>query len=169
VILQRVFRLAPLILLLELALPLRAGAADIVWRSWNDGLREAQASGRPVLVDVYTDWCGWCKKMDRESYSRAEVRDFLGHRFVTVRLDAESPTQLRYRGEELSTRALVSHFRVTGYPTTIFLASNGEHVVTVPGYVPPGRFLVLLRYIGDGHYERGVSFQDFEKAQSSQR
>jgi thioredoxin-related protein len=85
--------------------------------------------------------------MDRESYANSQVRDFLGRRFVLVKLDAESQAMLRYRGEEMSARELASHFRVTGYPTTIFLAANGEHVVTVPGYVPPGRFLNLLRFI----------------------
>ena len=165
---RRALRLAPLVLL-ALALPRPGGAAELAWRGWNDGLREAQASGRLVLVDVYTDWCGWCKKMDRESYANSQVRDFLGRRFVVVKLDAESQAMLRYQGEEVSARELASHFRVTGYPTTIFLAANGEHVVTVPGYIPPGRFLNLLRFIGDGHYERGVSFQEFERTQGASR
>ena len=52
---------------------------------------------------------------------------------------------------------------MSGYPTTIFLRSAGEHPVNVPGYVDKERFLLLLRYIGDGHMDRGVPFQDFVK------
>src|SRR4029077_12479238 len=52
-----------------------AYAAEINWRDWNTGLAEAAASKRPVVVDVYTDWCGWCKRMEKDVYAREDVRD----------------------------------------------------------------------------------------------
>ena len=61
-------------------------------------------------------------------------------------------------------RALAQHFRVSGYPTTIFLGPGGEHIASVPGYVPPERFRLMLRYIGEAHIRRGVSWQEFEKS-----
>lgn len=131
------------------------------WLDWDAGLKQAMASHRPVLVDVYTEWCGWCKRMDRDVYARPEVRDYLARRFVTVRLDAESSTAASYQGREQNGRMLAAHFRVSGYPTTVFLRENGEHMVNVPGYVPADRFLLLLRYVGDGHLERGESFESF--------
>jgi thioredoxin-related protein len=150
--------------------PARAQAAgDALWRNWNDGLREAGESQRPIVVDVYTDWCGWCKRMDRDVYSRSDVREYLSKRFVPVRLNAESSALALYEGRNLSSRALAARFRVSGYPTTVFLRSGGEHVVNVPGYVDADRFLLLLRYVGDGHLDRGVSFQDFVKKSSSGR
>ncbi len=133
------------------------------WQSWDSGLREAKQSGRPVLVDVYTEWCGWCKRMDRDVYSDPQVRDYLGKRYVTVKLDAEAREAASYEGKQLTSRTLASRFRVNSYPTTIFLRPDGQHLVKVPGYVPADRFLTLLRYIGDGHYERGVSFEEFSK------
>jgi thioredoxin-related protein len=146
-----------------------AVAGEIGWRGWDSGLREARAAGRPVLVDVYTDWCGWCKRMDRDVYARAEVRDYLAQRFVTVRLNAEAGDAARYDGRSFTSRTLAAYFRVNGYPTTIFLDPNGGHLANVPGYVAPDRFMQLLRYIGDGHYERGVSFQDFARKSRSKR
>ena len=147
--------------------PARAeNAGDGVWREWNEGLREASASQRPIVVDVYTDWCGWCKRMDRDVYSRSDVREYLSKRFVPVRLNAESGAAAQYEGKTVSSRALAARFRVSGYPTTIFLRPGGEHVVNVPGYVDADRFLLLLRYVGDGHLDRGVSFQDFVKKSS---
>jgi thioredoxin-related protein len=138
-------------------------AEGSLWRSWNEGLKEAAQSQRPIVVDVYTDWCGWCKRMDRDVFSRDDVREYLSKRFVAVKLNAESPAQTRYDGRNLSARALAARFRVTGYPTTVFLRPSGEHLVNVPGYVDGDRYLKLLRYVGDGHLERGVSFQDFVK------
>ena len=131
------------------------------WLPWNAGLQQAVTRHRPILVDVYTDWCGWCKRMDRDVYARAEIRDFLAQRFVTVKLDAESSEPATYEGREQDGRALAARFRVSGFPTTIFLRENGEHLVNVPGYVPAERFMLLLRYVGDGHLERGESFEAF--------
>jgi len=155
------FALVPV--LLGAALPARAGDAAIPWRAWDPGLAEAQKSKRPVLVDVYTQWCGWCRRMDKDVYSRADVRDYLQKKFVTVKIDAEASDAARYEGKALTSRTLAARFRVTGYPTTIFLRSDGGHLANVPGYIPADRFLLLLRYIGDGHIDRGESFDDFAK------
>jgi thioredoxin-related protein len=149
---------------LLLASPGHAGAAGAtMWRAWDAGLREAGATGRPVLVDVYTDWCGWCKRMDRDVYARRDVQDYLSRKFVTVKLNAESNEVARYQGRSLSSRALAARFGVNGYPTTIFLNSAGAYLGNVPGYTPPEQFLQLLRYIGDGHMDRGVRFEDFAR------
>ncbi len=160
--------LAALLLLPGIAGPAAAGrapgaASAVKWRSWDRGLEEAKASGRPVLVDVYTDWCGWCRRMEANVYSRPEVLDYLSRTFVSVKLDAEAPDAARYDGRAFTSRSLAAHFSVSGYPTTIFLRPAGEHLVNVPGYVDADRFLLLLHYIGDGHMDRGVTFQDFVK------
>jgi thioredoxin-related protein len=133
------------------------------WLDWNAGVKDAEATKRPMLVDVYTDWCGWCKRMDKDVYARPEVREYLSKRFVTVRLDAENEAAAQYEGRTYSYRTLAARFRVTGYPTTIFLRPGGEHIANVPGYVPADRFLLLLRYIGDGHLDRGVTFESFSQ------
>ena len=147
-------------------LPVPAAAAPapgIAWRGWDRGLEEARASGRPVLVDVYTDWCGWCRRMKSEVYSRAEIRDYLGEHFVAVSINAEASDPARYEGRAFTSRSLAARFGVSGYPTTVFLRPDGSHMVNVPGYVESARFLQVLRYIGEGHMERGVSFQEFSK------
>ena len=147
--------------------PGRAGPAEVRWRSWDDGLREASRSSRPVLVDVYTDWCGWCRRMDRDVYARNDVREYLAKRFITVKLNAESRANGQYEGRVQTSRALAQRFRVTGYPTSVFLRAGGDHIVNVNGYVPADRFLLILRYIGDGHIDRGTPFEEFEKQSGS--
>jgi thioredoxin-related protein len=142
-----------------------AHASDVQWARWDQGLKTAAASNKPVLVDVYTDWCGWCRRMDKDVYGRDDVRNYLSRHFVTVKIDAESPNAATYAAKKYTESSLAARFRVTGYPTTIFLKPNGDHLVNVPGYVPADRFLLLLRYIGDGALEKGVKFEDFvEKA-----
>lgn len=159
----RRFRALPALLALFLFLAAAPAARAVEWKSWNAGLKAAAASGRPMVVDVYTDWCRWCKQMDREVYGRADVSRYLDSKFVTVKLNAESAEAVAYKGRTQTARALASSFDVTGYPTTIFLDAKGEHLANVPGYIEPGRFLLLLRYVGDGHMDRGVRWDDYVK------
>ena len=151
-------RLTTAALLLALGVPV-ASAQTVPWRRWDAGLKEAEARHRFVLVDVYTQWCGWCKKMDREVYARPDVREYLQGAFVTIKLDAESRDAATFAGRATNERAIAQHFDVSGYPTTIFMRDNGEHLANVPGYLPADRFLLLLRYIGDGHMDRGVKWE----------
>lgn len=138
------------------------GTAATQWAAWDSGLAQARSQGRYVLVDVYTDWCGWCKRMDSDVYSRADVSSYLAEKFVSIKLDAESDEVVHHQGHTLSASELASAFGVTGYPATLFLTSDGKLVTNLPGYLPPARFLLVLRYIGDGHMDRGVSFEDYE-------
>ena len=156
------FLLFCLFVLAAVPRPALAGTGA-AWLSWDEGIRQAQATGRPVLVDVYTDWCGWCKRMDREVYARRDIQAYLSGRFVTVRLNAESGAPASYEGHSWTSRGLAQHFGVSGYPTTMFLAASGAHLGSVPGYLPADRFLSLLHYIGDGYMERGVSFEDYQR------
>ena|SRR2546426_8717220 len=139
------------------------------WLTWDQGMSEASSTGRPMLVDVYTDWCGWCKRMDRDVYARDDVREYLSRHFILVKLNAESPEEARFGDRTFTLRALAQQLRVTGYPTTVFLKPNGEHIANVPGYVPADRFKVMLQYIGEDHIGRGVSWQEFEKSSSAGR
>lgn len=156
------FALGLAALLLVPAVSARAQSGG--WRTWDAGMKEAGSSKRYVMVDVYTDWCGWCKRMDRDVFARPDVRDYLAKKFVTIKLNAESGEAARYEDRAFTSRTLATRFRVTGYPTTIFLRPNGDHLANVPGYIPADRFLLLLRYIGDGHLDRGVSFDEFTKS-----
>jgi len=107
--------------------------------------------------------------MDRDVYANPEVREYLSSRFVTIKLDAEAVDPARYEGRSYTSTTLAERFKVTSYPTTIFLKSNGQHSINVPGYVPAERFLMVLRYIGDGHLDRGVAWDTFNRKQANPR
>lgn len=154
-------------ILLALGLPACGFAEPVAWRGWNDGLATASGAGKPVIVDVYTDWCGWCKRMDRDVYARAEVSSYLNQHFVMVRLNAESNERVTYAGHTMAARALAGGFQVTGYPTTIFLRPDGEHLVNVPGYLPLDKFMKLVRFIGDGHMDKGESWEEYSRASAA--
>lgn len=144
------------------------GAAEgFRWFDPGSGLEEAQRSGKPLLVAVYTDWCSWCRRMDREVYAHPEVQAYLARAFVPVRLNAEDArTRFRFRGQEVTPAVWARAFRVSGYPTALFLEPDGSLIAPVPGYHPPERFLLIARYIGERAFER-MRFEDFVRAQGS--
>ncbi len=137
--------------------PAAVPAADtkgIRWTDLSEGLAEAKRSGRPLLVDVSTKWCGWCRKMDKTTYADPAVREFIGRKFIAARVDAEDDdSQVDYGGVESTHRQFADSFRITGYPTTLFFAADGALVTQVPGFVKPDQFIGVLRFIGDGHYK----------------
>lgn len=142
-----------------------AAHAEVKWRSWDDGLAAAKKSKRRVIVDVYTNWCGWCRRMDADVYGRRDIADYIESHFVVVKLNAESMDTVHRDDRPMTARSLAASYRVSGYPTTIFLDSAGGHLATLPGYVPPDRFFLLLRWMGDGDMDRGVSWDDYVKSQ----
>lgn len=132
------------------------------WREFGAGMEEAGAQEKPVVVGVYTSWCGWCKRMDKTTFADEDVQSYMEETFVPIKMNAESKTMTVYAGEEYSYRQIAKGFRITGYPTTLFLAADGKHITTVPGYLKPDQFLTVLRFIGDGHY-KNKTFDEFRK------
>jgi thioredoxin-related protein len=140
--------------------------ATIVWNSFTDGVNLAKTSNKKILVDVYTDWCGWCKKMDSDVYTDKEVVGRLNEHFILVKLNAESTNRLTYKGKDFSEADFARELGVSGYPTTLFFDQNLAPITDLPGYAPPERFAKVLDFIGKDYY-KSVSFQEFVERQPS--
>ena len=137
---------------------------QIRWTDLGAGLSEAKRTGRVLMVDVQTDWCGWCRRMDRTTYADEAVREYVDRTFVASRVDAEDDeSRVDYGGANRTHRQFADSFRISGYPTTLFLAPDGSLLTQVPGYVKPDQFLGVLRYIGDGHYKT-TSWDAFQRS-----
>jgi len=89
---------------------------------------QAAKSKKPLMIDVYTDWCGWCKKLDKDTYSDARVVK-LSRKFVCVKVDGDKNTEF------------VKKYAIQGYPTIVFLNSKSKEIHRVVGYQGPGDFL----------------------------
>ncbi len=113
----------------------QAVAENIAWqRDFAEAKALAASQNKPMLIDFYTDWCGWCKRLDKDTYGNKEVSDF-AQQFVCVKINAEQ------------NQALAGKYGVQGFPTTVFLKSDGTLIETVPGYMPPEQFLAQLKRI----------------------
>ncbi len=136
------------------------------WLSYDEGLALAEKENKYVLIDFYTDWCGYCQKMERETYSKEEVKRILSENFVTVKVNAESNNKVREKGEEITERELARRYNVSGYPTIWFLESNQQRIALLPGFVPAEQFILVIKYIGEGWY-KNISFEEYFKKNTS--
>jgi thioredoxin-related protein len=139
-----------------------AKKAEVEWLGYDEGLAKAAKEDKPVMINFYTSWCGYCKKMDRSTFKDPKVIDFLEENFVTVRINAESKEMVSHEGEQVSLRRLARLYGVRGYPTFWFLDSNGDRIGPAPGFKTAETFLPLLRYVGGSHYKT-MSYENFVK------
>ena len=114
-----------------------AGAASAMpWHADLDAaLARADAEKKLVMVEFYTDWCGWCEVMDKKTFADATVQEQL-KRLILVKVDADR------EGREAARR-----YRVNGFPTMLFVDAQGREVGRVPGFLPPAPFLEELEDI----------------------
>jgi len=139
--------------------------ANALFTNYTDAVSKAKAEGKMVLIDVYTDWCVWCKRMDKDVYTDPAVQQAMQKYFVSVKLDAEAATEQNFRGGKSTEQGIAQNLKVTGYPTTVFLTADEQVVQAVPGYIKAPDFALALRYIGSKGYER-QTFEEWKKAQS---
>ncbi len=141
-----------------------ASAQQVNWLSWNEAASLAATDKNPkkIFVDVYTDWCGWCKKMDKDTFQNAEVAEYMSNNFYMVKLDGEGKEPIDFKGKtykyvpsgkrgyhELAAALLQGRL---SYPTVVFMDEQHNMLSPVPGYQKPDPFLNIARYFGDNIY-----------------
>jgi thioredoxin-related protein len=142
--------------------------SELKWYTFDDGLAHAKKTEKKILVDVYTDWCGWCKKMDRDVYGDKRIVDYLNQKYVLVKLNAESSAKVNYKGKKSTERGIAQQFGVTGYPTTLFFKSDGEPITPVSGFVPADKFIDILKFIGDDFFAK-MNWEEFQKKKDEKK
>ena len=158
------FSTVSLALVLLFSLPLRAEKAESVkWSPFTEGVKNATVKGKYVFVDLYTDWCGYCKQLDAVTFKATPVIAELEKHFVSIKLNAESDMPLVWKGQKTTARNLSMQWRVEGFPTMIFLNPKGEIIGSFSSYAEPDLMVKLLTYISSGARERKVSFDDYVK------
>lgn len=126
--------------------PPKEKAADqqINWVSIEEAQKLTQQEPRKIIMDVYTDWCGWCKKMDKTTFSDAEVVKYVNENFYAVKFDAEAEKKFDFKGQEFSNPEFTRALRVSGFPTVVFFSEDFGKFQPVSGYRKASEFLKML-------------------------
>ena len=114
-------------------------AKDIEWqKNYDNALAQAKKDKKLVLVDIYTDWCGWCKKLDHDTYSDKDVQAKVAKNFVAVKINPEK--------SEVG-RKLMEQFGGRGFPFIVFVDADGKKISQLGGYMPAAAFLKQLEQV----------------------
>lgn len=129
------------------AFTLSESETELNWYKFNDGFVKANADNKIALIDAYTDWCGWCKRMDKTTYSAKEVVDKINENFVPIKFNPELKGQYfvgsdTFTGPQLL--AALSQNKHSGYPTTYFYLPGKKMIFQYPGYMDANSFNKVL-------------------------
>lgn len=147
------------ILSVGIAIPPCSPAQQLEWHSFEEALSKADSTDRPIFVDIWAPWCGWCLKMKRSVYPGLSQE--LTNKFVLTRLNREdNQTTHQYKGQKLSSLRLAQRLNAQSVPTVVLLSEKGDYLLHISGFVEAERLQPVLKYIGSGAY-RQMSFADF--------
>ena len=140
-------KLTPLFVLMFLLITSSVFAQEIVWHDWKDGYKKAQNENKIILLDAYTEWCGWCKVMDQKTYTVNSVQEKVYKDFVAIKLNPELSGAYEFEGKSYSGKELIqrlSYNKFRGYPTTFFVfPKTGKSYMEI-GYIKAEQFADIL-------------------------
>lgn len=144
----------------------------IKWYSFEEAYALNKKKPKKIFVDVYTSWCGWCKKMDAETFANPVISKYMSEHFYCVKLDAERKDTVVLDGQkfvntnpnssrgthQLATELLKGRM---SYPSYVFLNEKGQKLTVVAGYQPPREFEGVLNYFGSDAYLKST-FEEYK-------
>lgn len=148
------------------------GGPDLIkWLTIEEAQAQAKKVPKPLMVDVYTSWCGPCKMLDANTFHDARLAEYVNKNFYPVKFNAEGGTPVMFKGEKLEnpdfnpgqvggrngTHQLTYKIAVTergiAYPTVVYLDSDMNVLAPVAGYLTPDQMEPILHYFGGSHYK----------------
>lgn len=118
---------------------------EVQWISLSDAQNKLKSEPRAIFIDFTADWCGWCKVMDKNTFSDETVAKYMNENFYAVRLDYDSKTKFDFFGKQYTARELGEKYRVPGLPTILLVSSDNKKSKKVIGYKKPEPFLEKIQ------------------------
>ncbi|MEZ4887657.1 MAG: DUF255 domain-containing protein [Chitinophagales bacterium] len=150
---------------------------SINWMTWDEAMRKNAQSPRKVMVELYTDWCTWCVKMDKSTFQDPAIIQYINENFYAVKFNAETREEVFFKGQKFGYIQdgnkgynLFSLYLTRGkltYPSIVFLDETVNNPQPIKGFQNIGMMNRLLQYFGENYYKEmdwSLYNQSFESA-----
>ncbi|MDZ4844503.1 MAG: DUF255 domain-containing protein [Chitinophagales bacterium] len=143
----------------------------VKWLTMQEAIELNKKQPRKIFIDVYTDWCGWCKKMDAVTFENPIVAKYLNERYYPVQFNAEVRDSIFFREKQYAfvTEGSRGYHELAvelmqgkmSYPTVVFLDEQLKNIQAIPGFREAPEMDRILKYFGDNFY-RNTDYQIFQ-------
>jgi thioredoxin-related protein len=133
-------------------------AQEIKWMTFDEAMAAQKKNPKPIFMDVYTDWCGPCKMLDKNTFSNKEVADYINANFYAVKFNGEGNVDVNYKGKKYanpnfnperkgrnSVHEFTMFLKVEGYPSMYILDSKGDIDKVIVGYYQPEQLMTEIK------------------------
>ncbi len=141
-------------------------AQKINWMTMDEALAAQAKVPKLIFVDMYTNWCGPCKMMDRNTFENQDVADYMNEHYYAVKFNAEGNDTVNFNYQtftnpdfnpaKVKTRNGVHEFSryvgIRAYPTVVFINTQMEVITAVKSYQTPQRLELYLKVFATGKY-----------------
>jgi thioredoxin-related protein len=151
-------------------------AQEINWMTFNEALEAQKTTPKKIFVDTYTNWCGWCKKMDKETFTNTDVIDYLNKNYYAVKFNAEGNEVVNLKGKEYTnpnfisnksgrnnTHELSQYFGIRSFPSVLFIDEEGDLIAPISGYKDPQDLELFLKFFELNDYKKVTTKKQWKK------
>lgn len=169
-----------LAVVLSFVLHTQQSNAQIKWMTMNQALEAQSKNPKKIFMDVYTDWCGPCKMLDKNTFSNKRLIRYVNKNYYSVKFDGEGTESITYKDftytnpnhqPERKGRNTQHFFadalRINAYPSLVFFDENGELIQALPGYKSAQELELFLRMIATDRYKNITTEQAWVDYQES--
>ena len=154
----------------------KGSSQQINWISFNELEKVQKNNPKNVLIDIYTNWCGPCKIMDKNTFGNADIIRIINENYYAVKFNGEGNETVKFMDriftnpnydssrsqKRNSSHELTRYLGVNAYPSTLFFDSSMNYISPIRGYLNPKQIEVYLTLFKDDTYKTLKTQDDFD-------